>query len=149
MTSATQFSLTDPDGYLIGTGVVNVPFMGSGVSLTLLPGTSPFVAGDIITLNVLPQPIDLTGIRFVMQMRTATPSAQILVSADTNDGTLVNGGTSGVLGLAIVASTMATVPISPDNTPHVLDVLAIADGDQRQCITGTNQVVAGITFPAN
>lgn len=149
MTSATQFRLTDPDGYLIGAGVVNVPFMASGINFTLAPGTSLFAAGDTYTLNVLPQALDITGIRFVMQMRAATPSAQILVSADTNDGSLVNGGMSGVLGLAVLAPVMATVPVSPDGSPHVLDILAIADGDQRRCVTGTCAVVPGYTFPAS
>ncbi len=111
-------------------------------------GGDPFAAGDGFTLTVLPQPIDLTGIRFVMQMRTASASAQILISGDTNDGTLVNGETNGVLGIAIPQSEMARVPVSAAGSPYVLDIVGIADGDQLRCVTGTNTVVLGITIPA-
>lgn len=149
LTSATTFRLADPDGYTVGSGLVGVPFVASGIGFTLNQGQTPFVIGDGFALTVLPQALDLTGIRFVMMMRRSAQDATILVSADTDQGTLVNGTTSGVLGWAIPVETMERIAISSDGAPYVLDVVAIADGDQRRCVSGTNAVVAGITFPTS
>lgn len=147
ITGATTFRVADPDGYTVGAGVVGVPFSASGIGFTLNQGQTPFVVGDGFTLTVLPQALDITGIRFVMMMRRSAQDATILVGADTDQGTLVNGGTSGVLGWAIPVEMMQRVAISSDGAPYVLDVLAMADGDQRRCVTGTNAVVPGITLP--
>lgn len=147
LSSATQYRVTDPDGYVIGSGIVNVPNTFSGVSLTLIAGSTPFAAGDTFTLVVLPKPLDITGIRFAMAMRATAGQATIALSADTLDGTLINGGASGVLGIAVPLSVMEKVATSPADVPYALDIVALADGEQRQCVSGTNAVVAGITFP--
>lgn len=151
MTSASQYQVTDPDGYLIGSGAVGAVFSASGLFLTLNAGSVPFATGDSFAVTVLPQPLDITGIRFAMMMRSdaSETSARILVSADTNLGTLINGGQSGVLGINIAMSVMAGIPVSADGSPYPLDIVAIADGDQRRCVTGTNAVVTGITTPAS
>lgn len=149
LTGATTFRVADPDGYTIGSGVVGVPFSASGIGFTLNQGQTPFALGDGFTLTVLPQPLDITGIRFAMMMRRSAQDATILVSADTDTGTLINGGASGVLGWAVPVETMERVPVSGDGSAYVLDVVAMADGDQRRCVTGTNAVVPGITLPAD
>lgn len=149
LTGPTTFRVTDPDGYTVGAGVTGVPFSASGIAFTLSAGTTAFALGDSFTLTVLPQPLDITGIRFVMMMRQTAGNATILLSADTDDGTLVNGGSTGVLGFAIPVETMERIATSPVGSPYVLDVVAIADGDQRRCVTGTNAVVPGITLPTD
>ena len=149
MTGATTFRLADPDGYVVGAGVVGSLFAASGIAFTLAQGQTPFVTGDGFTLTVLPQALDITGIRFVMMMRRSAQDATILVQADTDTGTLVNGGASGVLGWAIPVETMERVAISSDGAPYVLDVVALADGDQRRCVAGTNAVMPGITLPTS
>ncbi|WP_449411102.1 hypothetical protein [Methylobacterium komagatae] len=159
LTGTMQYRFTDPDGYVIGAGVIGQPFSASGVSLALNAGTVPFVSGDSFTITVLPEPIDITGIRFVMQMRAANVSAQglstntsaspqVLVQGDTDDGTMINGGSGGVLGLAIPHDVMANVPLTMTDAPHLFDIVGIADGDQRRCVTGTCAIVSGYTFPA-
>ena len=146
---ATTFRVADPDGYTIGAGVVGVPFSASGVAFTLSPGSGSFAAGNSFTLTVLPKPLDITGIRFMATMRRTAQDATIILSADTTLGTMVNGGTSGILGFAVSVETMEHIAPSNAGSPYVLDVVAIADGDQRRCVTGTNAVVPGITLPIN
>jgi hypothetical protein len=50
--SATAFSVTDPYGKIVGTGVAGTPFAGGQVVFTVTAGGTPMVRGDGLTINV-------------------------------------------------------------------------------------------------
>ena len=143
LTGATAYRVTDPDGYLLGSGLLGVPFARSGVSFTLQPGPTPFAAGDTLIASVLPSPIDLTGIGFRMMVKESLSRATVDLSASTDNGLLVNGGPSGVLGLAVPQPLMFKIPAGG----LVFDILAEGDGVERRCVTGTINHVLGVTRP--
>lgn len=147
LTSSTRYRVAAPDGTSIGAGVVGVPFSASGVGFTLNAGTVTFAAGDTFYLSVLPSPIDLTGIRFVSTVRSpiGSPNPGVVLSADTQTSTMVNGTTAGTVGFAIPYTTMKGITVTGAGAPYVFDVLAVADGDQRVCVSGTLAVVQGQT----
>lgn len=147
-TGPGTYRVSDPDGYTIGAGVMGVPFSASGLSFTLAAGSTAFDTDDTFTLTVLPAPLDITGIRFVLQMRRAAGVPTVVLSGDTTTNTLVNGGASGVLGLAFPLTLLSQIPANAVGQPYAVDIVAIADGVQRRCVTGTNNLVKGITFPA-
>lgn len=68
--------------------------------------------------------LDLTGIAFSMQVRPAVGNAEVVLDISTGDGTLVNGGTNGMLSWAVPLSALATLP--PGN--YVADLIATGDG---------------------
>lgn len=52
-TSPTAFDVKRPSGTTLGSGTVGSPFVGAGeLKLTVVAGSTPFVAGDVITLAV-------------------------------------------------------------------------------------------------
>ncbi|WP_267355587.1 MULTISPECIES: hypothetical protein [unclassified Methylobacterium] len=144
LTGPTTFRVSDPDGYLLGSGLLGVPFTRSGLSFTLLAGAAAFVAGDQLIASVLPTPIDITGLSFRMMVKESLSRATIDLDASTANGMLVNGGTTGVLGLAVPQSSMLKMP--PGGL--VCDILASGDGVDRRCVTGPINHVQGVTLPA-
>lgn len=54
-TSATGFSVTDPNNYPVGTGICGAPFAG-GVNFTVNSGATPFAAGDGFALVITQGP---------------------------------------------------------------------------------------------
>ena len=143
LATPTTYRVSDPDGYVLGAGILDVPFSRSGLTLTVQAGSVPFAVGDTLIASVVPTPIDLTGIDFHMQVRAATDRATVDLDLSTGAGTIVNGGLSGVLGLVVPQPAMARV--TPGSL--VCDVLALADGETRRCITGTITHALGVTQP--
>lgn len=141
LTSPTAYRITDPDGYEVGAGLLGVPFQRSGLSFILNAGGTAFVAGDALVATVLPTPIDITGIAFRAQVRGSLDRATIDLDVSTAGNTMVNGGASGVMGFAVPWPLMARVP--PGDL--LVDVLAMADGVTRRCLTGTINHVPGVT----
>lgn len=68
--------------------------------------------------------LDLTGIAFHSQIRPAVGSAEILLDLSTDNGLLINGGTSGMLSWLVPESVTKLLPPGA----AVADLLAIADG---------------------
>lgn len=147
LTGPSAFRVVDPDGATVGAGTVGTPFGQSGFGFTINAGTTPFAAGDTFVLSVLPQPIDLTGIAFSMQVRRISTSATVLISGSTVDGRLVNSGAAGLLTIAIPQAVLVRAGASPDNEPYALDILAQADGVSKRCLTGTLALLRGVTHP--
>lgn len=140
----TTFGLTDSDGTLIGIGTVGVPFNEAGFAFTLNQGSAPFVVGDALTIAVLGVPLDITGINLEMMVRQTPESATVALSASTQASTLLNGGTSGVIGLAVPQSTI--LQKAPEGA-YVFDIIAVA-GAIKRCVTGTLTVTTGVTVPS-
>jgi hypothetical protein len=86
-----------------------------------------------------PEPIDLTGIAFEMEMRTSPPVATVVLRAATDNGLIrVYANTWQLL---VPAKTMALIP--PGD--YVFDVLGHADGYTRNLVQATCRVDLGIT----
>ena len=68
--------------------------------------------------------IDITGIAFRGQIRSSVGDAKVWLEVSTSDGTLLNGGATGILTLAVsVAKTQTITPGA-----YVFDLLAIDGG---------------------
>jgi hypothetical protein len=88
-------------------------------------------------------PIDLTGIKFEMDMRAAPPLATVVLRATTDNGLIrVYANTWQFM---IPASTMILVP--PGD--YVFDMLAHGDGFTRNIVYATVAVLLGITRSAS
>jgi hypothetical protein len=86
-----------------------------------------------------PNPIDLTGITFEMEMRTSPPAATVVLAASTTNGLIVVY--SNTWQFKVPAATMGLIPPAP----YVFDMLALADGTVRIIASGTVQVNQGVT----
>jgi len=84
-------------------------------------------------------PIDLAGIEFAMEMRTAPPVATVVLKATTDNGLIqVYQNTWQFL---VAASIMSIVPPAD----YVFDLLGIADGRTRNLVQAQVTVDQGIT----
>ncbi len=71
-------------------------------------------------------PIDISGIAFAAKLRAAPGASGVLLSIGTADGTLVNGGSGGLLKWAVPAGRM--VKLANQGAQAFMDILASADG---------------------
>jgi hypothetical protein len=84
-------------------------------------------------------PIDLTGIIFAMEMRSAPPVATVVLRATTSNGLIrVYANTWQFL---IPATTMGLIP--PGD--YVFDLLGFADGYTRNLVQAQVSILQGIT----
>jgi hypothetical protein len=84
-------------------------------------------------------PIDLAGIAFALEMRSAPPAATVVLRATTDNGFIqVYANT---WALSVPAATMALVP--PGD--YVFDLLGMADGQTRNLVQATVAIDLGIT----
>lgn len=70
-TSATEFTLKDPNGNAVGTVTAGTAFASNQLDVTVTAGATAFVAGDVFTLTVTAA----TGY-YVLSVRTATDGSQ-------------------------------------------------------------------------
>jgi hypothetical protein len=80
---------------------------------------------DNVALTINPVPLDITGIEFRAQVRALAGGNDVYLTADTADGTFVNGGTNGILLFQIPASSMNRVRAGS----YVMDIVAEGDGN--------------------
>jgi hypothetical protein len=85
------------------------------------------------------QPIDLSGIEFEMEMRTAPPVATVVLRASTDNGLIIIYSNSWQFFVPSV--TMLLVP--PGD--YVFDLLGRADGYTRSLVQATVTVNLGVT----
>jgi hypothetical protein len=86
-----------------------------------------------------PNPIDLTGITFEMELRSVAQAATVvLLAATDNDFIRVAGNTWQLL---VPAPTMLLIPPAS----YVFDMLGFGDGYTRRLASGTVTVVLGVT----
>lgn len=78
-----------------------------------------------INLTFNPIPLDLTGISFRAQVRAQANGNDVYLDISTNSGTMVNGGTDGVLLFKVSALSMSKI----DAASYVMDILAFGDGN--------------------
>ena len=90
-TSATNFTVTDPEGTALGAATVGTPYTSAEINFTITAGATAFVAGDSFTLTVL----DAIG-TYIESVRTAvdgsqTPVAILADAADASGGPVTTG----------------------------------------------------------
>jgi len=71
-----------------------------------------------------PLPLNLAGIEFRAELRTTEDSEQVLLSLQTSDGTLLNGGNDGTLGFNVTRDKLDHLKARD----YVMDIVATADG---------------------
>jgi len=91
-TSATEFSLVDPNGTAVGTVTAGTAFSGNQLDLTVTAGATAFVVGDVFTITVT-----AAAGTYVLSVRTATdgsqdPSVVLVDDADATAGAVKAGG---------------------------------------------------------
>ncbi|GJD63739.1 hypothetical protein [Methylobacterium frigidaeris] len=153
VTSATGgvflFSVTAPGGAPIGRGMAGVPVTVGGLTLTLTPGDVPFVAGDAWGVQPTAQPIDDTGIEYVLQIRQSQASPVVTLEAASQAPsnalqTLIPGRGTGVPTLLVLAAAMAPARFPPGS--YVYELLALADGRRKSAYFGNLEHVDGVAY---
>jgi hypothetical protein len=71
-TSATVFSVTDPEGNALPNATVGTPYVNAEINFTITAGGTAFVANDSFTLNAL----EATG-NFILSVKTASDGSQV------------------------------------------------------------------------
>lgn len=71
-TSATVFSVTDPEGNALPNATVGTPYANAEINFTITAGGTAFVANDSFTLNAL----KATG-NFILSVKTASDGSQV------------------------------------------------------------------------
>ena len=90
--------------------------------------------------------IDITGIAFHLQARSAAGASVIALDLSTANGGLINGGASGILTLIAPVTMMESVAPGV----YVADIVAEADGATINCCGASPlalTVAQGITTP--
>lgn len=139
-----KFVVRAPSGALSAIGRVGATVDAAGVRFILASGSAAFVVGDVYTIGVLPKPLDVTGIRFDLMLRTDTAEATVALSASTRDGTILNGGIAGQAGMRVLRPRMLALPIGP----YIYDLVAQADGVTLVVRYGLVTHVRGATHTA-
>lgn len=91
-TSATAFTLKDPNGTEVGTVTAGTAFTSNQLVLTVTAGATAFVAGDVFTLTV-----SAAAGTYVLSVRTATdgsqnPAAVLVDDVDASAGAVFGSG---------------------------------------------------------
>lgn len=97
-----SYSVTDPDGDVVGVGVTGLPLDAAGLRVTLAQGAIPFGAGDTFAVAVLTAPLDLTGLAFTLAAQLNASSATRMLTgasapADGSQATLLVDPVRGAL----------------------------------------------------
>ncbi|MDH2313160.1 hypothetical protein [Methylobacterium brachiatum] len=125
-----RLGVTDPDGVVTGRGVAGVPLYAGGLTLLATPGSVPFAVGDSFAVGVVPVAIDLTGLQFDLDARTAASAATIALQATSAGAgpTIANGGVTGTIAMAVRRATMARTPVKADGYPYAIFATDPASG---------------------
>src|SRR5262245_33648766 len=97
-----------------------------------------------LTMIFQPMPLDLTGIEFRAELRTQEDSEQVLLSLQSSDNTLLNGGLDGTLGFNVTSAQLEHLKART----YVMDIVASADGHVINLFPagpGTVVVTEGVT----
>lgn len=91
-TDATHFSVTDPEGTVLGNATAGAAFASTEINFTITAGGVAFVAGDSFTVTVS----DAVG-TYIESVKTASDGSQVPVAiladaADASAGPVSTGG---------------------------------------------------------
>lgn len=112
-----------PVGAIVGTIASSTQFAMVNSAGSAVNATQNDAAAALI---LMPAPLDLTGIAFKAELRDRAGSPNLFLTAQTADGSLLNGGTLGTLAFNIPtpAPTLANLAAGT----YALDIIATADG---------------------
>jgi hypothetical protein len=110
-------------GYGIPAGAT-ITAIPSTTSVTLSANVTQTAAANSITFQVMP--LDLTGISFRQQIRATASDTGVLLEMSTDNGLLINGGTTGVLSAYVPASSLGALPETTGGSALVTDIVATA-----------------------
>jgi hypothetical protein len=84
-TSATVFSVTDPEGNALPNATVGTPYVNAEINFTITAGGTAFVANDSFSLNAL----EASG-NFILSVKTASDGSQVplAILATTTNATV-------------------------------------------------------------
>lgn len=123
------------------TQILNLPLVEVGIDT----GTNEDWRDSIGFTAANGSALDISGIAFRMMLREKAEDAQAWLDVSTAsavaDGQLVNGGATGVLGIAVPLAKMKR--IHPGD--YVMDIVATGDGISRVAARGNVSVVLGVT----
>jgi hypothetical protein len=135
--TSTTVTVASTAGLLPGQPISQVPGIPAGTFIGTIPTPTTLTMVDAASVPVTatvtdaeasltcqPLPLDLTNITFLAQMRKEAGAATVYLTAKTGDGTLNNGGVTGILAFNIPQATLAH--LFPDT--YVIDIVATADG---------------------
>ena len=103
-------------GVIASTTFTMVNLAGTAVNATVSDAEAQF--------SIEPLPLDLTGIAFTAQWRSAVGGSEVFLTLQTADGSLVNGGPTGTLAFNVPESAFANIIAAT----YVMDIIATADG---------------------
>lgn len=141
----TRFSVSDMNGNILGTGTVGVPCNMQGIKFTVTQGLTPFAAGDVHAIGILPGPVDLSGVGFFLAVRDTPQNPNTLLTASSADGSLIVDAPNGVIGINIPQAGRKLTPKT-----YCFDVLATSGSIRRVVVNSasTLTVSAGVAEPA-
>jgi hypothetical protein len=87
-------------------------------------------------------PVDIGGIFFAMEVRRVAADVDVVLTASTEDGRLVVGGTGNSFLLIQVPYTLMD-DIAPGD--YVADIVADAEGHRREVVRLTITLLQGVT----
>jgi hypothetical protein len=82
-TSATNFTVTDPEGNALPAATVGTPYANAEINFEINAGGTAFAAGDTFTLNA----IEATG-NYILSVKTASDGSQVpsaILATSTNN----------------------------------------------------------------
>lgn len=124
--NAGKFTLTDPDGLVVGTGTVGSAFSAGGLAFTLADGATDFVSGDGFTITVAASATDTTSTFSVKDPDGNSLPAAVTSVAYTNpqiNFTIADGATNFAVGDSF------TITVAGDGK-YKLAAAASVDGSQ-------------------
>jgi ribosomal 30S subunit maturation factor RimM len=91
---------------IVGVGIPNGTVVDELTGTTITMSEAATISAPDSTFYIFPPPLDLTGISFRCQLRTAIGAVSALIDLSTENGLMVNGGTSGLFGFQVPAATL-------------------------------------------
>lgn len=137
----TRVSVVDPSGVPTGYGVVgvNAPIYAGGITFALTQGPVPLAVGDSFAVSVVRAPIDVSGLQFDLDARESAISRSYALQASSaaTAQTIVNGGPSGVIAMAVPQAYMARRAANPLGYPYAITATDPATGRKVPAFIGT------------
>jgi hypothetical protein len=149
----TYLAVSDPSGAVTGRGTVGLPLYAGGLTLQVAAGSIAFAAGDAFAVGALPGPIDITGLRFVLQVRTAKTSAVVLLEADSappiGNPMIATGGSAGSIAMAVPQTVLSASRLAQSGPGlYYYDIIAVdvVSGRKVDAFYGTLRFDNGVTL---
>lgn len=135
----TCIAVVDSANTPIAFGVVGLPVYAAGITFTVTQGPTAFAIGDAFAISVVRVPLDISSFRFDLDARDTigAPSVALDASSGGDAPTIVNGGASGILAMAVPRARMARCAVKLTGYPYVITASDPATGLKVPAFVGT------------